>query len=76
MLGDIALFGKYCVNNDFDVTSALSELKDILSDFDFIVANLEAPLTSYKKRVGSKSAYIRSEVNNVEILKYFTARSL
>lgn len=69
-LGDIALFNKYCITNNFDYTTTLLALKNALSDFDFVVANLEAPLTNYKKRAGSKSAYIRSEVNNVEILKY------
>ena len=70
LLGDIALFGRYCVNNENDVLDALSGLKNALSEFDFIVANLEAPLTSNTKRAGSKSAYIRSEIKNVEVLKY------
>ena len=70
LLGDIALFGRYCVNNKSDVLDALSGLKNALSEFDLIVANLEAPLTSNKKRAGSKSAYIRSEINNIEVLKY------
>lgn len=69
-VGDIAFFGKYCVNNGFDVKTALSELKNVLSKFDFIVANLEAPLTSCNVKTGAKSVYIKSDINNVQVLKY------
>lgn len=42
---------------------------DYLSDFDLVVGNLESPFSYIKKTDGAKSAYLYSDLCNVEILK-------
>lgn len=67
-LGDIALFGKYTINNT-DLKYYFDEIKKILSSCDYVVGNLETPLTNRKKTIGGKSAYIKGCPEDVQILK-------
>ncbi|MGF1788970.1 CapA family protein, partial [Photobacterium swingsii] len=68
-LGDVALFGKFDLSNK-KVFEYFLDVKDYLSNFDLVVANLEAPFVSELRSVGNKSACIYSDVSNVSILKY------
>lgn len=71
LLGDVAFFGKHCVNNNSDVYSYFSNVKQELSKFDYVIANFETPFRDKKaKSFGSKSAYIGADVENIELLKY------
>lgn len=70
LLGDIALFGNNCLSQNPQLLVKLTALKNILAEHDYVVANLETPLTNSSKMSGSKSAYINSKVQNVEVLKY------
>ena len=70
LLGDIALFGNNCIKNNNGLKNTLNALKSELRDFDYIIANLEAPLTNSSSIHGSKSVYINSDPLNVEILKF------
>lgn len=69
-LGDIALFGKNCILNNPDLKRKVLDLKIFLSSFDYVVANLEAPITKHSEFQGAKSVYIKSALENIEILKY------
>lgn len=69
-LGDIAFFGKFCLNNNDNLYKYFDAVKLILDDCDYVVGNLETPFCSNGKMFGSKSAYISSDELNVEILKY------
>lgn len=69
-LGDVALFGKFDITNNSNVFEYFLKLKETLSNMDYVVANLEAPFLNEGKRIGSKSAYLFSKKNNIEILKF------
>jgi len=69
LLGDIALFGNMSLTKNPDAASIFSEVADYLSVFDYVVGNLETPFSALKKTSGAKSAYICSDVENIDILK-------
>lgn len=63
LLGDVALFG-CCITPEY-----FKEIGVYLSDFDYVVGNLETPFSKQKKTNGAKSAYICAEPGTVAILK-------
>ncbi|UJS24296.1 CapA family protein [Thiothrix winogradskyi] len=69
LLGDIALYGKYSKNNK-NLFNYLEEIKEYLSQFDYVIGNLETPFSKEEKPIKGKSATIRSYPENIEILKY------
>lgn len=70
LLGDAAFYGKFSVNNE-NIKEYLHSTSQLLKDFDYVVLNLEAPFAKNNaKRYGSKSAYIKSDPLNIEILHY------
>lgn len=69
-LGDIALIGKYDRMNGNYYKDACIWLKEVLSDCDLRVANLESPLTEVQHSKIPKSMHLRSSMFNVEILNY------
>lgn len=69
LLGDIALFGEMSVNVNYNLADYFSDIADYLNDFDYVVGNLETPFSAVKKTNGAKSAFICSDIANVEILK-------
>ncbi len=76
-LGDIALFGKN-TKNAGNWQDRFAEIKTILDTCNYVVGNLETPLTDYTKTIGGKSAYIKGKPDDAYILKYlgFTHVSL
>ncbi|MCD8225332.1 MAG: CapA family protein [Clostridiales bacterium] len=70
LLGDIALIGKYDTKNTADWKERLRAVKEYLSGFDYVIANLESPLTTCKKTIIPKSMHLRSDISNVVVLKY------
>lgn len=69
-LGDIALFGCFNVKKNKNLRDNLKEISQYLSGFDLVVGNLESPFSAKKKTWGAKSAYLCSDVENVEVLKW------
>ncbi len=69
LLGDVALFGKYSIPGNPKIKYYLSQAKEFLKDFDYVVANLETPIIQNGKPYGAKSAYIASDPININILK-------
>jgi poly-gamma-glutamate synthesis protein (capsule biosynthesis protein) len=71
-LGDTAFFGKFSTLNDQkdNIFKRFEAVKEVLKNFDFVVANLETPLTECKKTCTGKSAYIKGVPEDVELLKY------
>ena len=69
LLGDIALFG---CNTAADGTyrSRMAAVKEVLDCCDYVVGNLETPLTDATKSIGGKSAYIKGLPENAEILQW------
>ena len=70
LLGDIALFGSFDVNNNLHLKDNLSVISLYLDRFDYVVGNLETPFSEKKKKHGAKSSHICSDVANVEVLKW------
>jgi poly-gamma-glutamate synthesis protein (capsule biosynthesis protein) len=72
LLGDVAFFGKYCLKNNPKIYDYFSELKEYLSQYDLIVANLEAPFVEQENSIasGHKSAYVSSDPININLLKF------
>ncbi len=70
LLGDIALFGNMSISKNPDWKEYFSEAAQFLAEMDYVVGNLETPFSIKKKTHGAKSAYICSDIGNVEILKY------
>lgn len=70
LLGDVAFFGRFDAFKDPRVFSYFKRMRSFLSDYDYVVANLEAPFLVDGRSYGSKSAYIKSHPSNVELLKY------
>lgn len=70
LLGDIALVGRYDRQHSLDVDKRLLEIQKVTNTCDFVVANLEAPLTSKTTTRACKGVYLRSDPTNVATLKY------
>ncbi|MGE7664897.1 CapA family protein [Ureibacillus composti] len=69
LLGDIAFYGKFSVNNN-DIFDYFSEVAENLKQYDYVIGNLETPLYDYDNHFGHKSAYIKSDTKNIDLLKY------
>ncbi len=70
LLGDIALIESFDIENNPKLESSLERMSTYLSQFDAVIANLEAPFSIEKKRGGPKSAYLYSNPKNIKLLKY------
>lgn len=69
-VGDIALIGQYDITKNGMVKDKLQILANKLAEYDYVVGNLESPLTDIKKTLICKSMHLKSSQKNVEILKY------
>lgn len=70
LLGDIALIGNYDLSINQGAYLRLRTLKKELEKYDYVVANLESPLTSLVESFIPKSMHLRSNPINVDILRY------
>ena len=70
LLGDIALFGNMSISKNKNWKAYFSKVEQVLSGMDYVVGNLETPFSIKKKTNGAKSAYICSDVENIDILKH------
>ena len=69
LLGDISLNGRYDFSIDKKAVTRVKYIKEMVSDCDYVVGNLESPLTQKKKTISCKGAYLRSDIKSVEVLK-------
>lgn len=69
-LGDIALIGKYDIKGNKDAELRLELLSDKLKEYDYVIGNLESPLTEITNTLVCKSMHLRSSEENVKLLKY------
>ena len=70
LLGDMAFFGKCSLTTNLRAREYFDDVANFLSNADYVVGNLETPFSVKKKTHGAKSAYICSDVANVDLLKY------
>jgi len=68
LLGDIAFYGKYSLDNK-EYAKQFTQISNFLKKFDIVVGNLETPFCNECKPTGSKSAHIKSNEENVKLLK-------
>ncbi len=69
LLGDMAFLGSYARIQSQNQINSLGEVSDFLSQFDYVVGNLESPFSQQKKTFGAKSAYICADIDNVRTLR-------
>jgi len=70
LLGDIAFFGKFSISNNSSLKNYFKQASELLSMYDLVVGNLETPFVQNSKPYGYKSAYIKSNPENIELLKF------
>ncbi|NNJ82194.1 MAG: CapA family protein [Flavobacteriaceae bacterium] len=70
LLGDIAFFGKFSVENNKELHKYFNKVTQKLKSYDLVIGNLETPF-AHDNHVsyGFKSAYIKSSPKNIELLK-------
>lgn len=76
LLGDMAFFGKCSLTSNPYAHEYFSEVAERLYQVDYVVGNLETPFSQKKKTHGAKSAYICSDVENVELLKMLHVKAV
>lgn len=69
-LGDIALYGKFDRTENLDLDDYFQDVKPLLDECDFVVANLEVPFYSNNDNLRYKSVAISSNPINIDILSY------
>lgn len=69
LLGDIALIGLFDYTRSKDVLKRIEPIRQLVSDCDYVICNLESPLTNKTKTMICKGAYLRADPCNVEVLK-------
>ena len=70
LLGDIAFFGRFCLNNNSDLYNQLSNLRLYLSRFDLVIGNLETPFVENQTPIRGKSAVIKADSLNIDLLAW------
>ena len=68
-LGDIALFGRASMSDNDNWMTYFRDIETHLSNYDYVVGNLETPFSARRKKKGAKSAFLYSDPINIEILK-------
>lgn len=68
-LGDVALVGQFDAQRNRDTDKYIAYLKAELKEFDYVVANLESPLTDRRHTFVCKSMHLKSSVCNVRTIK-------
>lgn len=69
-LGDVCLSGKFDILSGGDVYKNFSHIRSVLSEYDYVVANLESPFTTLDKSMVCKAVHIKSDPVNVGLLSY------
>ena len=69
-IGDIALFGRLSLTNNPHLSEYFKDVADYLHGEDLVIGNLESPFSVVKRIHGAKSAYLYSDPDNVEVLKW------
>lgn len=70
LMGDTAFYGKFSLKEG-SPKNKLKKTAEVLKTFDYVVLNLETPFAKENaKKYGNKSAYIKSDPENIELLKF------
>jgi capsule synthesis protein PGA_cap len=69
-LGDICLTGKFDLESNYEALGQFSQVKRLLGEHDYVIANLESPFTDQNTSRVCKSIHIKSPLVNTRILQY------
>lgn len=69
LLGDVSLTGMFDSSQSEDVFQRVKMIKQLVDDCDYVICNLESPLTERTNTMVCKGAYLRSDPCNIEVLK-------
>jgi len=70
LIGDIGFFGKHSLRTNKNIYEYFEDVKIHLEQFDYVIGNLELPFLEEGKPFGSKSVNIKSDPENVKLLKH------
>lgn len=71
LLGDIAFFGKFSLENNGSLYNYFKNVSEKLKSYDLVIGNLETPFADASaKPTGFKSAYIKSHPENLKLLTF------
>lgn len=69
LIGDIGLFRGNSGASLINAESKFKTVINILNDHDYVIGNLETPLTNSSRVIGGKSAYIKGLPSDINFLK-------
>lgn len=70
LLGDISFNGRFDLTKNKNAKEYLSNIAKYLEEFDYIVGNLESPMTEQEFTLTCKGLHLKTSPVNVELLKY------
>ena len=69
-LGDIAFVGKFDLQKNPFVYGSLNEIADFLKQFDYVIANLESPITDTEVTGAYKAIHLKASSTNINLLRF------
>ena len=69
-LGDISFNGKFDLTENPKTKEYLSTMAEYLKEFDYVIGNLESPMTEQEFTLTCKGLHLKTSPVNVELLKY------
>lgn len=69
-LGDISFNGKFDLKENENAKEYLSVMAEYLKQFDYVIGNLESPMTEQEFTLTCKGLHLKTSPTNVELLKY------
>lgn len=73
-LGDIAFVGKFDLLQNSHVYENLKEIAEFLNTFDYVVANLESPITDIPVAASYKAIHLKASSLSVDLLNYLNIK--
>ncbi len=70
LLGDVCLNGKFDLSENPNAKTYFQDVAAYLQGFDYVVANLETPLTNRNFTLTCKGLHLKSSTKSVALLKY------
>lgn len=69
-LGDISFNGKFDLLENSKAKEYLSTMAEYLKKFDYVIGNLESPMTDQEFSLTCKGLHLKTSPVNIELLKY------
>lgn len=69
-LGDVSFVGRYDLSANPEARERFAVIAKMLGDYDYVIANLETPLTDRTTTYVPKSIHLKAPTVNAELLKF------